>query len=326
MMIPVRETFGNDCLLYKKGFSNGKPFSISMLGVSVNWLYFRINVMARLLIILPLFLLTMLFATCQRDDDGEQPGFDSKPTVVPVQPAIGEVSGIADSKRNAGYLWAHEDGGNKPELYLINHNGTVLKTIHINGVTNRDWEDIAVAGNNILIGNIGDNNGTYTDYTFYKFAEPLLTVDTVYSIETIRFQYPDGPKDAEAFLVDQTTGAIYIITKRESPSRIYKLTPPFSSSQVAQLVGQLTYGGVVSATISPDGKEIITKTYAELGHYKISPGEKIETALAKSPTIIPYVPEPQGEAVGFSVKNNGYFTLSEKGQSSDVKLYFYKRK
>jgi hypothetical protein len=77
--------------------------------------------------------------------------------------------------------------------------------------------------------------------------------------------------------------------------------------------------------MAPDGKEIIIKTYFELGYYKVGNGEKIETALSRTPTIIPYRPEPQGEAVCFSAVNNGYYTLSEKSFAADVRLYFYKR-
>jgi hypothetical protein len=127
-------------------------------------------------------------------------------------------------------------------------------------------------------------------------------------------------------LVDPANNSIYIITKRDAFSKIYKLTPPFSSAiNLAEQVGQLPYGGVVSTAISSDRKEIIIKTYLELGYYKINNNESIESALNKTPVVIPYLPEPQGEAVCFSISNNGYFTLSEKRFAADVKLYFYKK-
>jgi hypothetical protein len=174
---------------------------------------------------------------------------------------------------------------------------------------------MALAGNHIYIGDIGDNNSVYSDYTFYKFQEPLLSVDTISIYETIRFRYPDGAHDAEAFLVEPVSGAIYIITKRDNPSRIYKLTPPFTDQTIytAQEVGQLSHGGVVSAALSPDGREIIIKTYFSLSHYKRLAGQTIESALQKPPSVIPYQAEPQGEAVCFLNNNTGYFTLSEKG-------------
>jgi hypothetical protein len=273
------------------------------------------------------------FATCQKEvlpaeqNNPAKPMFDSLPAAAALNPIINEASGIADSKKNTGFLWAQEDGGNPTQLYLLKHDGTVQKKIYIKGAVNRDWEDMALAGNDIYIGEIGDNNAVYPGYAFYKFGEPDLSVDTISNFETILFRYPDGSHDAEAFLVELATNTIYIITKRDNPSRIYKLTPPFSPSTVAtaEAVGQLSYSGVVGAAISPDGKEVIVKTYLSLHHYKIASGEKIETALQKAPTIIPYVVEPQGEAVCFSTTNNGYFTLSEKGFAPSVRLYFYKR-
>lgn len=257
-----------------------------------------------------------------------KPAFDSTPAAVSVQPLIAEASGIADSKAAAGYLWVEEDSGNPAQLYLLKHDGTVQKKVYLSGITNRDWEDMAVSGSDIYIGEIGDNNAAYSDYAFYKFPEPALSVDTVRSIETLRFKYPDGAHDAEAFFVEPSTKNIYIITKRDSASRIYKLTSPLSTSSIntAALVGQLPYNGVVSAALSADEKEIIVKTYLALYHYTVSAGEKKEAALQKAYSTLPYVIEPQGEAVCFSAANDGYYTLSEKGFAGTVRLYFYKRR
>ncbi len=241
---------------------------------------------------------------------------------------IQEASGIADSKANAGYLWVEEDSGNPNQLYLLKHDGTIQRKVYLAGITNRDWEDMALCNGDIYVGEIGDNNAVYPDYAFYKFPEPAAPVDTVRNIETIRFKYPDGSHDAEGFFVEPSTKNIYIITKRDSASRIYKLTAPLFTSaiNIAELVGQLPYNGVVSAALSADEKEIIVKTYLALYYYTVTTGEKKETALQKSFTKLPYILEPQGEAVCFSAANDGYYTLSEKGFSSSQQLYFYKRK
>lgn len=278
-----------------------------------------------------LFLSCITLACCQREvtaaAEPEKPLFDSIPSVVTVTPIINEASGIADSRRNPGFLWAQEDGGNPTQLYLLSHAGTVQKEIFLDGVTNRDWEDMALVDNEIYIGEIGDNNAVYAEYAIHKFPEPVMGVDTVYNLETIRFRYADGPRDAEAFLVDPSDKSIYLISKRDNPSRVYKLTPPYSNASVniAKQVGELQLTGVVGAALSSDRKEIIIKTYFGLGHYKVAGGEKLESALGKTPFVLPYVVEPQGEAVCFSNSGNGYFTLSEKGVASEVKLYFYKR-
>ena len=286
------------------------------------------------LLYFPGFVLCSMFfvsvPSCQRKPASSaknKPLFNNIPTVVNVIPLIAEASGIADSRKIAGSLWVQEDSGNPPLLTLLSYSGTVQKTVYIKGAVNRDWEDMARAGSNIYIGDIGDNNAIYNDYTFYKFPEPDLSIDTVSGFETIRFRYPDGAHDAEAFLVEPLTGDIYIITKRDVPSRIYRLSAPFTSSVIymATAAGQLGYSGVVSAALSPDAKEIVVKTYLSLSYYKLEGAEKIETALQKNPVALPYLAEPQGEAITFRNDNSGYFTLSEKGFGADAKLYFYKR-
>ncbi|MDQ3292178.1 MAG: hypothetical protein M3Q05_12905 [Bacteroidota bacterium] len=254
--------------------------------------------------------------------------FEQTPVGHQVKPIIEETSGVADSKVNRGNVWAHEDSGRPTQLYLINHNGSVVKQMYLEGVVNRDWEDMALANNDIFIGDIGDNNKVYPEYTFYQFTEPTQEEDTIRNIKTIRFQYPDGSHDAEAFLVDPQTKDIYIITKQDNPSRIYKLTFPYNYNGVnqASLVGNTKYTGIVSAAFSPDGKEILLKSYPSLYHYSLQDKESILEALQKDFANLPYRIEPQGEALTFAADNSGFFTLSEKGFTQSVSLYFYQRK
>jgi hypothetical protein len=277
---------------------------------------------------------SLLFA-CQKtippfdnSDSTQTQLFDTAPVIHPVTPIINEGSGIADSKVNPGFLWVEEDSGNPPWLYVLGHDGNVLKTIYIKGATNRDWEDMCLAGDTIYVADIGDNNAKDTEYYFYRFAEPLSSVDTVTSFDVISFKYPDGAHDAEAFLIDPQTKDIYIMTKRDNPSRIYKLSFPYSTTSVnaATFVGTLPYSIVTSACISQDGKEIIVKIYPALYYYVRLPGQSIVQALQNNYLSIPYKMESQGEAVTFSQDNSGYFTLSEKGLATFVNLYFYPRK
>jgi len=271
----------------------------------------------------------MQIAACQKKvnaSPNKTDSFNSLPAKFEVNPMIAEASGIADSRKNPGYLWVEEDSGNSPELSLVNHTGSFYKKIFIKGATNRDWEDLALLNGKLYIAETGDNFQVYTDYAFYMFSEPDRAIDTIYSFQKISFRYPDGSHDAEAFLVDPSSGNIYVITKRDSASRMYKLSAPVSSStQTAKFIGQLKFNGVTSACISPDGKEVILKTYVSLLYYNLNNDENIESILKKDPINIPYTLEPQGEAVSFASDNSGYFTLSEKGFSIDQYLYFYKR-
>lgn len=255
------------------------------------------------------------------------PEFDNTPIVTSLTEVINEVSGITDSKANTGKFWAQEDSGNPPQLFLIQHDGKVVKKITLMGITNRDWEDLALIKDTIYLAETGDNHQLYNEYAIHLFAEPKQEMDTVKNIKTVKFRYPDGSHDAEALLVDPSTKDIFIITKRDVPSRIYKISAPYTNTvSTATFVDTLPFSSVVSAAISYDEKEIIIKTYSQLYHYTKNSTESIPQAIEKGSTTVPYEIEPQGEAVTFKLDHSGYLTLSEKGLFGGTpKIYFYKR-
>ncbi|MEP6597668.1 MAG: hypothetical protein ABJA71_17060, partial [Ginsengibacter sp.] len=152
--------------------------------------------------------------------------------------------------------------------------------------------------------------------------------DTVFSYDKIAFKYPDGANNAEAIFIDYDTKNIYIITKSETKSNIYKLSYPQNTSGItdATLVGYLPLQTVVGAGISPDGREIIVKTYTSLNYWKRTDSESIEQALKRPFISLTYQLEIQGEAVCFKNDNSGFFTLSEKpAVTANVFLNFYKK-
>lgn len=295
-------------------------------------------------IIFKLLFCILLFSNCQKPinklpDPPPPPAgspFVDTPVAAAIIPGIiDEASGIADSKSNTGSLWVEQDSGNPPDLWLLSYGGIVKKQVHIDGAENRDWEDMAsgdgpVAGENyIYIAETGDNLVHFPDYAIYRFIEPQPATDTVFSWEKINFQYPDGSHDAEAIFLDNTTKDIYIITKRDAASKIYKLSYPQNTATVitADSVGQFSFTGVVGAAISPDETELLIKTYTNIFYWKRLPGESIAAALKRPPVTLGYVAEPQGEAICFKRDNSGFFTLSEKPSIiASVSLNEYLRK
>ena len=128
-----------------------------------------------------------LLTYCQQELKSAEPvimAFDSVPIAKPIIPLINEISGIADSKANPGIIWGHEDSGRPPQLFMIGHNGAVNKKIFLKGITNRDWEEMTLSNNKIIIGEIGDNMAVYGDYRFFILDEPVASTDTVTQIET----------------------------------------------------------------------------------------------------------------------------------------------
>lgn len=283
-----------------------------------------------------LFLIFLLTAW-KKPSTGQQTSlFEAQPASYPVKPGkVDEASGIADSKSHPGYLWVEQDSGNPSQIYLISHTGEFYKKVKIKGANNRDWEDMVLANgpekgkNYIYLGDIGSNNSSATKYFIYRFIEPALNADTVFTYDKLVFQYPDRGHDAEAMLVDNSTKDIYVITKRDKSTGIYKIAYPQSATEINQAikVGELNFNGIVSAALSPDGKEILMKTYTGVYYWKRKPGQPIEQAIKATPVPVSYQLEPQGEAICFKNDNSGFFTLSEKpGFMNKVNLNFYKRK
>lgn len=261
--------------------------------------------------------------------------FSEDPEANILTRPMAEASGIADSKTFPDQLWVIEDSGNPARLFLLKHNGFVTDSFMLAGAVNRDWEDVAVgkgpddALSYLYVGDIGDNNASYSSYTIYRTPEPTTFEDEITGYDSIRFTYPDGSHDAEAFMIDDNTKDIFVITKKESPSKIYRIPYPQDTQNMnqAEFVGDLGYTGVVSASLSSAGTEIIMKTYTQLFYYKRAAKEGIGVTLAKAPTdTLGYVLEAQGEAVAIANDNSGFFTLSEKGMGAGFpNLMFYRR-
>ena len=280
----------------------------------------------------------LLCAACQRGTDEANPTalFESVPAAKAVTPGIiDEASGIADSKANPGHVWVEQDSGNPNAIGLLSYNGSLAKSIHIKPATNRDWEDMApgngpVDGENyIYLADIGDNNPGMTEYAIFRFIEPSSTTDTVFNCDKLRFQYPDGPHDAEAIFVDNATKDIYLITKQDNPSKIYRLAYPQNTSMIniAIAVGNLAYNGVTGAALSPSGNELLVRSYTSVNYWKRNNGETIAQMLSRTPITLTVAPEPQGEAICWRNDNSGFYTLSERPSPvNNVFLNFYSRK
>jgi hypothetical protein len=288
----------------------------------------------RLLIVLLLTLIT----GCKRP--GVTPSttaqFSSDPTSVGIVPGqIDEASGIADSRTMAGNLWVQQDSGSPAEINLIGQDGKFKGKLSVPNAQNLDWEDMAVgpgpqaSTNYLYLADIGDNNAQYATRTIYRFPEPASLSTPIQQVERINFRYPDGPRDAEAVLVDPLTRDIYVISKPENRVRLYRLKYPQNSNEVttAEALGELPLSVVTGAAISPDGTEVLIRTYTNVYYYKRKAGQSLPDALQlQSGRPLPYRLEPQGEAVCFDRDGKGYYTLSERFNAPAVSLFYYARK
>ncbi len=248
--------------------------------------------------------------------------------------AITETSGLASSRKNSGVLWLHNDSGDSARLYAINTEGQLLGTYTISGASASDWEDMAIGPgpesgvDYLYIADIGDNSAVRSSVKLYRLQEPTVSSsrsgqDSSLSVsDSIQITYPDGSRDAETLMVDPQDGDVYVVSKREFFSRIYRLPSEqwANSSATLDFVDALSWGGAVGGDISPSGDQVLIKGYWSVLLYERSEGTDISDALSGSPTSLSYTAERQGEAIAFCGQGSGYFTLSE---GSDQPLYYY---
>lgn len=252
---------------------------------------------------------------------------------------IDEASGIVAGRRNHGVLWVHNDSGDESRIFAIDEKGVLLATCYLQGVEARDWEDITIGpgpipnSNYLYVGDIGDNSAEHKKCYIYRLEEPEVQLGdrartiTISAIDRITYVYPDGARDAETLMADPLSGDLYVVSKRDSLSRVYRLAAPQSVSAPleVELICELPFNVAVGGDISPTGDEILIKNYVDVYYWRREAAQSISQVLRTAPVRLPYEMEPQGEAVCWKWDAGGYFTLSEELFKIDSRLYFYPR-
>ncbi len=289
--------------------------------------------------VLPFFCFMLFLVSCQDPEpsSGLSMNFNTTPTANRIQPdnVLLEASGLVHSIKQPGFLWTHEDAAQANDLILITEKGQIAGKLRLN-VSNFDWEDLAIGPGPVAnetylyLADMGSNENTRVERVVYRLAEPANLQVSVPKIDAIRFKLPDGAFDSETILLDPLTKDIYVVTKFLANARLYRLPYPQATDKVitAEKMGEMTIGNdLTGGATSTDGKEIIVRGYTAIYYWQRKTGETFaQTLLRKYDKSLPYVFEPQGEAVCFEKSGKGYFTLSEIGRASSVSLYYYERK
>jgi hypothetical protein len=158
----------------------------------------------------------------------------------------------------------------------------------------------------------------------FRFPEPQkLTEEISLKPEILTFTYPDGAMDAESLMVDPISKDLFIVSKRDEQNTLFRLkSADFRKENVvAEQLLKLPFTSATAADISQDGSQILIKNYFKMYYWKRKSGESLAEALARSPEELPYVPEPQGEAVGFQPDGKAFYTISEKRFNIQPVLY-----
>lgn len=226
-------------------------------------------------------------------------------------PELTEASGLAVSRRQAGLLWTHNDSGHAPELFGFDADGRLLARVRVQDIA-EDWEDLASfvwRGEPYLaIADTGDNLAWRRRSRVLLVAEPEPGQRVVTPARTLRFSYPDGPRDVEALAVDAAGGVILLLEKRRPPARLYALDLDGPDEQVARRIGELpalppppspvaqtiaawhSRDMVTAMDIDPVGRELVLMTYRRVLRYRAAGQESWAELLRQAPAAVLALP------------------------------------
>jgi hypothetical protein len=207
-------------------------------------------------------------------------------------PALVESSGLAVSGRHDGIVWTHPDGGAVARVMAVDESGDTVATVTLDGIDPYDPEALAPGtdGKSMWLGDVGDNLEQRPDVSVFLFGEPRRLADRTVRARWFRFTYPDGPHDAEALLVDPSTGRLWVATKALGGAGLYRaptrlVTEDVGTNRLERVADVPSL--VTDGAFLPDGRFVL-RSYTTAYVYD-RPGHRVASA--------PLPRQPQGESV-----------------------------
>lgn len=292
---------------------------------------------------LRLLTLALTFLASDSTPAVEVPRPVSRPGIAAIitDPRLGELSGLARSRRMRERFWAINDGGNGNKLLLLDSRGHVLRTMQVPGTTNTDWEDLASfewrGRKRLLIADTGDNTGAREHVTLWLLDEPdpRNPDSRADKAQAINFRYPDAAHDVESMTVDAQSGDVLVLSKRTVPPVLYRI--PLSAvdhagvvtaDRVAVLAGvpqpserEIARDGALSRYRSQttameldcSGRGLLVLTYDAIYRYQRSAEQTWAQALPKQiPGRSDISLLPQAEAMALDADCRNLYVGSEK--------------
>jgi hypothetical protein len=260
---------------------------------------------------------------------------------------IDEASGIAPSLLHDDVLWTLNDGGNEANLFAIRSDGTLIAAVPVDGIDNRDWEDLASFEREnrsyLLIADVGDNPNRRKTCSLFIVEEPDIygKNSSARVSRHIQFEYEDGPRDCESVAIDQTDLTILLLTKRDFPPRLYELPLEPSSDHIplqARFLGEVTSlyrlqeskpsrSRLNQRELQPTAMDIDKKgsaavilTYKKVYLFLRREGDTWQETFERLPAELELPAIRQAEAICFSGEKRSIFVTSEKSNAPLLKM------
>ena len=204
--------------------------------------------------------------------------------IAVLSDSLRETSGLTFFKDR---LYTINDGGNPNIIYEIDKNsGKILKKIQTN-FPNKDWEAITNDGENLYIGDFGNNAGNRRDLTIYS-------IDNQQEINVIKFSYQNQKDfsvnylnhdfDAEAMVF--INNKIHLFTKEWSAKKVshYIINPKLSENQSVTKSESFNTGFVVTDAAYYENKLYVIGYTKKAKTYLMIFGQNNEGLFFSNPT------------------------------------------
>jgi len=227
-------------------------------------------------------------------------------------PRITESSGLAASQVHPGVLYTHNDSGDAARVFAVGPDGRVLATLRLAGVQARDWEAIAAGRDErgqpaLFVGDVGDNRGTWPSVAVYRISEPAALRNATVPARRYRLRYPDGPRNAEALLVDPRSNRLYVASKDPVGGGLYEAPATLRSDQVNLLRRVASVPSwITDGAFSPDGRTFVLRGYLDAYVYTAS-GTRLDSFSLPA--------QEQGESVTYTRDGRDLLVGSEGADS-----------
>jgi hypothetical protein len=197
-----------------------------------------------------------------------------------ADPRIVESSGLALSRRHPGVIWTHNDSGDQARLFAVGPDGRTRAVLSLAGVDARDWEAVAAGRDDrgrpaLFAGDIGDNNDVWPEVAVYRVTEPTVLRDATVPSVRYRLRYADGPRNAEALLVDPRSNRLYVATKAEAGGGLYRAPARLDPAGINVLERIARVPPVVTdGAFLPGGRGFVLRDYQQ-AHVYAGPGRRV---------------------------------------------------
>ncbi|WP_375057847.1 hypothetical protein [Zobellella sp. DQSA1] len=240
-----------------------------------------------------------------------------------LSPRLSETSGLAVWQ---GGLLSHNDSGNAAELFMLSASGAITRVLPV-PVSNRDWEDIAVHGDDIFLADTGNNGGRRRDLAVYRLQleEDALQLHQrlpVAYAEQNNFQPPRHQHNFDAEALAWVDGELWLLTKRwlDEDSALYKLSTEGGEAPLVEQQRLATAMLVTGADYDAGSQTLLLLGYSRnwldrrawLWLYPVRDG-RVEEARGRR-----WLLAEGGQFEGIALGEDGFIYLSREGGGSNL--------